>query len=95
MSMNDEDVKEFKITSLLNGVSLDISTNSIIKEIVAVDYNPFENNPDYNLVLNQIGKNIKNYNELNNIIENSTEENKDDNIKEYLNSKKGKIKKKY
>ena len=94
MSMNDEDVKEFKITSLLNGVSLDISTNSIIKEIVAVDYNPFENNPDYNLVLNQIGKNIKNYNELNNIIENSTEENKDDNIKEYLNSKKGQIKKK-
>ena len=93
--INIEKNKEFKITSLLNGVSLDISTNSIIKEIVAVDYNPFENNPDYNFVLNQIGKNIKNYNELNNIIENSTEKNKDDNIKEYLNSKKGQIKKKY
>ena len=94
MSMNDKDVKEFKIISLLSGVSQEISTNSIIKELVAVDYNPFENNPDYNFVLNQIGKNIKNYNELNNIIENSTEENKDDNIKEYLNSKKGQIKKK-
>ena len=94
MSMNEEDVKDIKISRLLNGEAQDFSSKTLIKEIVAKDYNPFESDETINFVLNQIGKNIKNYNELKNIIENSTQENKDDNIKSYISSKREEIKKK-
>ena len=95
MSMNDEDVKELKMSRLLNKEKKDSSRATKIKELIASDYYQQNGNNDIcSIILARIGNNIKNWIEVQTIMSNPTEDNINVILNTYIESKKQEMKKK-
>ena len=85
--MNEDDVKEIKMSKLLNKDIKDSFKNTKIKELKTKIYYESYNNDIYSKILNRIGNNVKNYIEINNILMNSTEINRNELVNSYTQSK--------
>ena len=90
-SMNDKDIREYKISKLFNEANLKYHPDNMKIEEVELELNSnifnIDEGGEFDQAFNKVGKTIKNFNELSEIKLNNSE-----NLREYLESKKERIK---